>query len=179
MHGGTRHFIKMEVWHTLFLPLLRKALPEVNWIYLHRDPMEVLVSLREMPSHHIIPGAIPSGYLGKAELPEMALEEFAAFMLSRSAGAAADHWSLGGGMMLYYPAIRSSLPGSVAGHFGLRLDAAECAAMELAAKRDAKSPGQPFTDDTPRKRAAAGPEIRAISDHWLSPVCARLEALHD
>lgn len=176
-HGGTLHFIKLEVWHTLFLPLLRQALPQVNWIYLHRDPVEVLVSLRDMPSHHIIPSVIPPGYFGLSELPELPLDEFAPFVLARLASAVADHWQLGGGLVIDYPQLRMAMPGSVARHFGLSLGAAELAQMERAATRDAKNPDQAFSDDTARKRAVAGPDIVAAAEHWLTPVRVRLVAL--
>jgi hypothetical protein len=177
--GGRHQFIKLEVWHTLFLPLLRQALAEVNWIYLHRDPAEVLVSLREMPSHHIIPSVIPPGYLGLSELPDLDLNDFAPFLLARLGSAVADHWELGGGLVLDYPQIRAAMPGRVAAHFGLVLSESERALMEQAGIRDAKNPDQTYSDDTARKRAAAGPEIVAAADHWLKPVLARLAALPD
>lgn len=177
--GGRHHFIKMEVWHTLFLPLLRQALPDTNWIYLHRDPAEVLVSLREMPSHHIIPSVIPAAYFGLAELPEIDHQAYAPFALAHLASAVPDHWHLGGGLVLDYPEISAAMPTKVAEHFGLALDATERAAMAEAGTRDAKSPGKAFTEDTARKRAAAGPEIVAAAERWLTPVRARLLALHD
>jgi hypothetical protein len=177
--GATRHFIKMEVWHTLFLPLLRQALPQVNWIYLHRDPVEVLVSLRDMPSHHIIPSVIPAGYLGLNELPDLPPHEFASLVLAHTGSAVADQWPLGGGLVIDYPLIRIAMPDSVARHFGLSLSEAELAQMERAATRDAKDPGKAFSDDTARKRAAAGPEILAAADHWLKPVRGRLTTLTD
>lgn len=176
--GETHHFIKMEVWHTLFLPLLRQALPGVSWIYLHRDPVEVLVSLREMPSHHTVPSVIPPGFFGLAELPELPHEEFAPFVLAQLAAAVPDHWLLGGGLVLDYPDISTAMPMGVAAHFGLALDEADCALMREAGMRDAKAPGTTFTADSARKRAAAGPELVAIAEHWLRPVRERLAALH-
>jgi hypothetical protein len=176
-HGGVLHFIKMEVWHTAFLPLLRQAFPQVNWIYLHREPVEVLVSVRDMPSHHVVPMVIPAGYFGLAELPELPYEEFPAFVLAQFAGAVPAHWHLGGGLVLDYPQIRAAMPTTVAAHFGLELDEAECAAMRAAGTRDAKAPEAVFTDDTARKRAAAGPELLAIAEHWLRPVREQLVML--
>ncbi|MFM5948693.1 MAG: hypothetical protein ACKOPM_05595 [Novosphingobium sp.] len=179
IQGGTRHFIKLEVWHTLFLPLLRQALPQVNWIYLHREPTEVLVSLRDMPSHHIIPSVIPPGYFGLSEQPDLHPDEFAPFLLAHLGSAVADHWQLGGGLVLDYPEIRAAMPGRVAEHFGLSLSESELALMDQASTRDAKDPGKAFADDTARKRAAAGPDIISAADHWLRPVRDRLMTLAD
>lgn len=163
-------FIKMEVWHTLFLPLLRQALPAVNWIYLHRNPAEVLVSLEAMPSHHIVPSVIPEGYFGPAGLAGLEYHDYAPFALGHFAAAVPRHWDLGGGMVLDYPDIAAALPTRVARHFGLQLGTAELAAMEQAATFDAKAPGKPFVPDTARKRAAAGPAIQAAAAQWLDPV---------
>ncbi len=43
--GGERRFVlKLDAWHTLDLQLFRRAFPTVPWIFLYRDPVEVLVS---------------------------------------------------------------------------------------------------------------------------------------
>jgi len=86
---------------------------------------------------------------------------------------------LAGGVGLDFPRIRAAMPGRVAEHFGLVLSESERALMEQAGIRDAKNPDQTYSDDTARKRAAAGPEIVAAADHWLKPVLARLAALPD
>ncbi|HQV03314.1 MULTISPECIES: hypothetical protein [unclassified Novosphingobium] len=173
-HGANHHFIKMEVWHTLFLPLLRQALPQVNWIYLHRDPVEVLVSLRDMPSHHIVPSVIPAGYFGLNELPDLPHDEFASFVLAQVTAAVPAHWHLGGGMVIDYPDIRTAIPTRVAVHFGLTLAADELALVRQASMRDAKAPGSVFFDDSARKRAAAGPELISAAERWLKPMRNRL-----
>src|SRR2546430_2644461 len=54
--GNERHyFIKLDCWHTLALPLFRRAFPDVPWGFLYRDPVEVLVSQLRMPGPQIIP----------------------------------------------------------------------------------------------------------------------------
>jgi hypothetical protein len=146
----------------------------VNWIYLHRDPVEVLVSLRDMPSHHIIPSVIPPGYFGLNELPELPHEEFAPFVLAQVAGALPAHWHLGGGMVIDYPDIRTAMPTGVAAHFGLTLDADDLAMVRQASTRDAKAPGSVYSDDSARKRAAAGPELIAAAERWLKPIRNKL-----
>jgi hypothetical protein len=52
--GSEEHlFIKFEAWHVLMLPIIRKAFPEVPWIFLYRDPVDVLVSQMEQPGQMI------------------------------------------------------------------------------------------------------------------------------
>ena len=47
--GTEKHlFIKFDAWKVLDLPLIRRAFPAVPWIFLYRDPVEVLTS---QPGH--------------------------------------------------------------------------------------------------------------------------------
>ncbi len=57
----TRCFIKLDCWHVPYLRLLQKALPEVPWIFLYRDPVEVLSSHEGVPALWRIPGNVGSG----------------------------------------------------------------------------------------------------------------------
>lgn len=41
-----RLFIKLDAWHILSLPLLRRVFPGVPCYFVFRDPVEVMVSLR-------------------------------------------------------------------------------------------------------------------------------------
>jgi hypothetical protein len=42
--GETRLFLKLDCWHMRDLPLFRRAFPNTPWVFLYRDPVEVLVS---------------------------------------------------------------------------------------------------------------------------------------
>ena len=45
--GEQALFVKLDSWHTLALPLFRRAFPSVPWVFLYRDPVEVPVSQLE------------------------------------------------------------------------------------------------------------------------------------
>src|SRR5438067_13275994 len=63
--GDERHyFIKLDSWHTVALPLFRRAFPEVPWIFLYRDPVEVLVSQLRMAGMQMIPGMLGPNLFG-------------------------------------------------------------------------------------------------------------------
>ena len=63
--GGERHyFIKLDSWHTLALPLFRRAFPDVPWIFLYRDPVEVIVSQTDHARPANDPGTLDIGLLG-------------------------------------------------------------------------------------------------------------------
>ncbi len=63
-NGETHLFIKLDCWHTLDLPLIRQAFPEVPWIFLYRDPVEVLVSQVRERGSQTVPGMIDPAALG-------------------------------------------------------------------------------------------------------------------
>ena len=42
--GENRHcVVKLDSWHVLALPLFRRAFPQVPWVFLYRDPIDVMV----------------------------------------------------------------------------------------------------------------------------------------
>jgi hypothetical protein len=164
-----RHLVKLEVWHSLFLPELRAALPDVPWVYLHRNPVEVLVSQVSQPSMHIVPGALDEARLGLSGFDAESQIEFAAKVLGRCLQGAVEHWDLGDGLAIDYREIRSGGAASAAGHFGITLDQFDEAAMAQAARRDAKVPEQTFASDSKRKQAEATPAIRAAVEQLIAP----------
>ena len=53
-----RFFVKFECWQVLLLPLIRRAFPDVPWIFLYRNPVEVMVSHQNRMGPQMIPGAL-------------------------------------------------------------------------------------------------------------------------
>ena len=68
--GRRRHpaerdlFIKLEGWHALQFPLVRRAFPDVPWIFLYRDPLEVMASIDLERPRQMLPGGLDPGLLG-------------------------------------------------------------------------------------------------------------------
>lgn len=80
----SRYFIKFDAWHIRELPLIRKAFPDVPWIFLYRDPIEVLVSQVKKPGSWTLPGHLPPAVLGLefADLPRIPRDEYCARVLA-------------------------------------------------------------------------------------------------
>ncbi len=53
-----KFFVKFDSWHTINLPLIRRAFPDVPWIFLYRDPLEVMVSQLRQGALNTVPGFI-------------------------------------------------------------------------------------------------------------------------
>jgi hypothetical protein len=167
--GAERHIIKLEAWQAFSLPLFRTAFPTVNWVHLHRNSVEVLVSTMQQPGVHTAPGMLPEHIVGFPVDAIMSLEDFAARVLSGIGEAIIKHQDLGGGLI-----IEKAAAGPIADHFSLSLDTESAAMMKAAARRDSKDPQQGFSSDAARKQAAATDTMRSAAARWMQPVEQRL-----
>lgn len=177
--GDTRrYFIKLDSWHTLALPLFRQAFPDVPWIFLYREPVEVLVSQERMRGSQVTPGVLPPqifGFTGaEASLPDI---DYIARVLARTCEAVVEQWHLGGGLAIDYRELPEAMFTRVAPHFGIELTPETRAAMAAASGRDAKAPSTSFTADSAKKREEASPATRAAAENHMAAVHARLRAL--
>lgn len=173
----TRVIFKLDSWHVLALPLLRAAFPDTPWVYLYRDPLEILVSQQRMRGIHTVAGLLPTAALDIPGAAGMDGDDYAASVLARTGQAVLDHWHVGGGLLVDYTELPRAIVAAIAPHFGIVPDAADRAAMTAVAMRDAKEPGRPFTPDSAEKRRAASPAIRRAARDIAAPVHARLDTL--
>jgi hypothetical protein len=175
--SGGPFFLKLDAWHTLALTLLRAAFPGVPWLFLYRDPVEVLVSHAAQAGVHTVPQLMNPAFFGIEDAMRLAPIDYAARALGRIAEAAADHYDLGGGLLINYSQLPEAVAAAILPHFGIYPCAAEGAALAAAAGQDAKTPHQAFLPDGERKRAAAGAAVKEAAERHLRPVYDRLEAL--
>ena len=174
-----RYFVKFDPLQTIALPLFRKAFPETPWLFLYRDPVEILVSLERQTPAFAIPGAAVGGFspVPPAEAVTMTPGDYAARVLGRIGSAAADRLESGDGMAVCYPDLPNAVRGKISRHFAIDWSPEELCAMEAACQFDAKSPSTRFIADSGRKQREASPELRASAAKWLDPVFQRLEAV--
>lgn len=171
-----RLFIKFDAWHTIELPLIRMAFPEVPWIFLYRDPVEVLVSHERSTAALTVPGAINPAVFGLdlAEVVDLSPMTYAARVTAAIGEAALQHLDELG-RLVRYDELPASLEGIVS-HFGVDPSAAELDRMNQTAGENAKARGMPFVPDAEAKQAEASDEIRAAAT-LVAPVIDRLEQI--
>ncbi|MGI4763962.1 MAG: hypothetical protein ACRYGP_02670, partial [Janthinobacterium lividum] len=154
-----------------------QACPTVPWIFLTRDPLEILASLDASVGIDTMPGTIPPEALGLhpdavATLPRDAYRCHVLAALGRAALAALGS---GGGLVLDYQDLPDALWSRIPEHFGFRPDPAAVALMRNVARREAKRPGRAFRPDSDAKRAAAAPS-RETAERLTADVMASLDA---
>ena len=177
--GGERHyFVKLDCWHTLALPLFRRAFPAVPWIFLYRDPVEVLASQMTQPGTQMLPSGIGPNLYGieRAYGPGTA-EDYYARVLAKVCEPVLRHYGQGGGLLVNYRDLPEALFTAILPHFGVACGAADRAAMTEATRYDAKVPGMTFAPDSEAKQRGASAATRAAAERWLRDPYGQLEAL--
>ncbi len=177
----TRFFIKFDAWHALHLPLIRAAFPDTPWLFLHRDPVEVLVSQHRRRGYQFIPGMMDPRPFGVAfeELPELDFDTYTARVIRASCDAALRALASPGspGRAVDYRRLRETLPGLIRDHFGVPDDETTHAALAAALPRDAKNPALEFSADSDAKQREAGNRLRDLAARWLEEPRRALLAL--
>lgn len=170
--GDRRYVVKCDAWSVLDADVLAAALPDVPWVFVHRDPVEVLVSQLRRRGYHMIPGTLPAAVLDidEQELSKLTAVEYPALVLGRIVAAAAAAVKRAGERAIVVD--HADLPHAVTGiaaHFGLADGAEVTARMFGAADMDAKNPHQTYVDDRERKQRDAPSELREAVDRWVRP----------
>lgn len=173
-----RLFIKFDSWSVLDFPLISRAFPGVPWIFLYRNPIEVLVSQLAHRGAHMVPGGIEPELFGMRldEVFKMQPEEYCARVLARLCEAALQHHQSSGGMMVNYEQLPDAVWNRVADFFGAEVSDADLQAFRRVAKLDAKNPALGFESDSQAKQKKASDAVRVASARWLAPLYEQLEA---
>jgi hypothetical protein len=165
-------FIKLDSWHTLELPLIQRAFPGVPWIFLYRNPVEVVVSHIRQRGAQMVPGVLDTASFGLdlAAAGQMAAEDYIARVLARICETALDmHQKTGGGMLVNYEQLPAAITAEVASFFGMAWSAEEKERLTAAARFNAKNPYLFFAPDSAEKQQQATDRIRQVADAWVRP----------
>lgn len=183
-YGRKRHakerfyFIKFDSWSTLDLNFIRRVFPEVPWIFLYRNPIEVMVSqLRERGSQ-MIPGAVGQilpglDFMESLQIPP---EEYIARVLARFCESAIEEATGDNALLVNY----NELPGAIdkiIEHFRVEYSPEEMESIKRKARFNAKTPSFSFTSDSEEKRSMASEAGMQMAEKWLNPLYERLEKL--
>ena len=173
-----RYFVKFDSRTTLDLPFIRQAFPDVPWIFVYREPAEVMASHRNDPAPAMIPGVVGRGGLDlpPAEALAMAPEEYGARVLGRLCEAACVCLRESG-LPVNYTQLPDAVGREIASHFGVRFTPGETECMNEAARFHAKHPGQRFEPDGEYKRLDLPEAAREAAARWIEPHYAELERL--
>ena len=171
-------FIKFDCWHVMYLPLIQRAFPGVPWIFLYREPLEVMASGQKQLGGQMIPGVLEPGLFGwdAATVGGMTLYEYAARVLAKLCESALAGAQANEGKLVNYRQLPASIWPALMEYWKVKFSAEETVRMLDAARLDAKNPVLPFEADSQAKRDSATAETRALTQQWLDGVYRRLES---
>jgi hypothetical protein len=164
-------FIKFDSWNIIDLPLIEQVFPGVPWLFVFRDPVEVMVSHQKLRGSQMIPGMIEPDLLGLdlAEIPPHALDEYCARTLASICQAAVQSGQEGDGLFINYRQLPAIVWSSLLDFFGVVYTESDVDRMRHIAQFHAKNPSAPFGGDTSAKQQAATDELRRLADQWVQP----------
>jgi hypothetical protein len=172
------YFIKFDCWHTLALPLIHATFPTVPWVFLFRDPIEVIVSHLSHRGAHTLPWTVapPLFDIEADEALQLAPEEYIARVLAAICRAALAHQHTGRALFIDYRQLPHAVESLLPEFFHVAYSADERRLMQSVVQRDAKNPFMQFAADTDAKHRAATDAVRAASARWLDPLHEQLAA---
>ncbi len=159
----TRAVIKLDAWHARFLRILQRAYPDVPWVFLHRNPLEVLVSHLRTPSYMMAFGKAPAASgmsvpdaarIGRADY---CVRVLSAILDGVRASDSPPRCSVS------YRELPDAIWERIGPAFGLTFSEREIARVRAGAAYHAKQPMVTFVPDSQEKSAAVTPELRAAA----------------
>jgi hypothetical protein len=172
-----RTVVKFDSWSTVDLPVVRRAFPGVPWIFVYRDPADILASQLRQRGAQMIPGLLPPELFGLdlEEAAQVPPEEYCARVLQAimEAGIAEHERDPAQSLVANYRSLPHLVADRVMPLFGLELGAGDQTRMADVARRDAKNPVLPYALE---QRPAPSPAAVEAARRWAGPVYERLEA---
>jgi len=164
--------IKLDAWHALMLGDIATCLG-APWIFVYRNPVEVLASHRREPGKHTVPGMLPDAWLPvEAHNGALALEEHAACVLGAICAAVVPHARREN--LVDYDELPQAIGARIATHFALA-GTPDAAQLARVGQRHAKRPQADFHADGETKRAVADRAMYQSIGRWLEAPVRALE----
>jgi hypothetical protein len=168
-----RYFLKLTSFHVLHLDLMAEVFPTTPWVYVVRDPGEVMRSVVAQPTGFALLQQTPMAAaryldLRPIEVALMEHEEFVARFLARMLAVPLAHEARlrgAGAIVVDYRHLPTAIWETVAPFFGLVPTSAERAAMAAASGVYSKDP-----TSTRCFQGAAAPPEAAVGDDVLQHV---------
>ena len=170
-----RFFVKFMAADVLDRPLITRLFPDTPWIFIYRDPLEILASQQAMLGADLMPGDLPPARLGLDADP-FAMDKIAyrSHVLAAFGRAALASQAAGKSLFLDYSELPDALWEKIPAHFGFRLNASAEAHVRAVSTRNSKNPAVGFAADSAAKREAAR-QWRQTTDAIVGPVIEALD----
>jgi len=144
-------FIKTDSWHLYYLPLFRLLYPAILFLFLYREPDDVLISQQKKRGMHAVPGLISNIILGiptntneQLTLDNHMIGVLISYLSSFVTVVKTDNYSF----LANYSEGIENIINNLAKLTGYKLDEDYCAKVNERCRYNAKYPDQPFINET-------------------------------
>jgi len=120
--------IALDAWNIRERALMRECFPQVPWLYLYRDPLEIALSHLRQGGSEMVPGLLGSAWLDGDDGIGSREDEIAR-RLGLMLGAGLEHSRAEGNLLLNYSELPAAMGGLLADFFGLSREQALAAAV--------------------------------------------------
>jgi hypothetical protein len=170
-------FVKFDSWNAIDLGLIERAYPNVPWIFLYRNPLEVIVSQMRQRGAQMVPGSIGHILPGMTltDALQMSPEEYCARILARFCENALDNCQSPNALLVNYNQLPDAVTSEIIEHFHARYETEDIETMKRATQFDAKTQQLNFVPDTERKKNEASEAAHQAAEKWVNPLYERLE----
>ena len=168
-----RLFVKFNAWHVRELPLIARAFPGVPWIFIFREPRDVVRSQQRSPGAEFIAGSMNPALLGldAGDLRALSPDEYGIRVLAEFCDAALREKDIGRGAFVDYAELPDAALSTVPAFFGISPTPSEAARMREATRRDAKHTANTYRQ---RPQEALPAEVERLIERWLDAPYAAL-----
>lgn len=164
--------IKLDAWNIFERPLLRSYFPQVPWLYLYREPLEIAVSHLRRAGLQMIPGQLGVARLEGSQ-PFRGREDDVARRIGELLTGGLEQCAVEPVLLVNYSELPGAMSGRLATFFGLAAEEVELALGAVG--QHAKSPEQAFVPDSQDKRREASALLRERIGYWALEAYAGLE----
>jgi glycosyl transferase family 1 len=160
--------VRLTSWNVLFLDVIRAAFPQAPWLFLYREPLDVLASHDQLPARWLADEPFLAGVADTQRLPSLAglaREQRCAAVLA-AYGRAVLAASPAACNLLNYSQLPAALSADVPARFGIATttpqqcriaEAGRICSMEVSRRRV-------LDTDRARRRRGVSPEARQAAD---------------
>ena len=171
----SNYFIKFNSWNVLFLETILEAFPDVPWIFIGRNPIEIMVSNYNKPTAPILwqlkHNPLAQSLLKEApdNLFDLPIEEYFGLFLAEFLKTAMKFLP-NGGKFVDYKELCNSAPSILDAHFNLSMSHDEFQKMKNRARYNAKSNEKElFKDDSEEKIRLASIQMEQAVEKLVMP----------
>lgn len=172
-------FIKFDSWSVVEFGLIKRAFPDVPWIFLYREPVEIIVSQMRQRGAYMIPGVV-KGILPDLSFEEairLPAEEYCARMLAAICRAVREPLKNGSGLAVNYMQLPGVMKTEILEHFRVGFTESELEKMFAATRVHSKNPSLNFTSDSESKKKEASAAAIAAAEKFADPFYEEFEII--